>query len=114
MRAKDSATRRGDPLVRIANATDAECATSSEKAGATTAQSPEQPRDTARVGPSVCLDECWQQVFLPCVRRQHCIVHADVPAEAMGLAICPATSRTMKAQIPRCNRPRYDTLPINA
>jgi len=103
-RMNDSAMRGEKTTALRADNVDLKWTSRSEKAGAVAAQPPEHPLASVKVGAFGCFDECWQHVFLPRIRRQHCIVQPDVPAEATGAAICHAKIRTMKAQIPRCHR----------
>jgi hypothetical protein len=110
-RAEDSAISDGEPSIWIAEATDLKRTASGEKAGGTAVQSPEQPRDSTKEGPPLWRIECWQQVLLPCIRRQHCIVQTGSPAESAGMAICHAKSTTMNAQIVR--RPGKECAPVS-
>jgi len=111
---KDSATVRGAGLASNEYAEDASCPTNGENAGARETQSPEQPLAPVKEGTPVGFDDRGQQVFLACVRRQHAIVHADAPAEATGIAICHAKSRTTNEQIVRRHQPCREKLAINA
>jgi hypothetical protein len=110
----DSAMRGAKTTAFRADDVDLKWTCSCEKPGAVAAQFPEHPLASVKPGAFGCFDECWQHVFLPCVRRQHCIVQPDVLAEAIGTAICHAKSRITNAQIVRRHKPLWEPSFTNA
>jgi len=65
-----------------------------DEAVAIAPQPPVQAPAPVNDRPPPVFGACGQQAFLPCIRRQHCIVPCEAEAST-GVTICQAKSRAM-------------------